>query len=282
MDDLAKINNLTIYFRKSGQLCNQLKNYLSCMRIQKYFNCEFFSEEKTINNIFNLNNFKKIIDENKDETKKNIIYRNSWRFAIFNKDNNLDEIKNNKFALMFKDFQDNLFFKNYENNSIDFLYNKDLFGEIYQEYSDLFNIFLNENLINKKIIDEVNNFSNENFNEKTISIHIRSWVDYKPRAKKFNLNNFYEYIYKFNEKDITFFITGDNKKIVNEIINYQKSKNLNNIIIYENKNFNKDEITLIELLLLSKNNILIGSYLSTFTEMAFIINYHKDKEVIII
>jgi hypothetical protein len=183
---------------------------------------------------------------------------------------------------MFKDFQDNLFFKNYENNSIDFLYNKDLFGEIYQEYSDLFNIFLNENLINKKIIDEVNNFSNENFNEKTISIHIRSWVDYKPRAKKFNLNNFYEYIYKFNEKDITFFITGDNKKIVNEIINYQKSKNLNNIIIYENKNFNKDEITLIELLLLSKNNILIGSYLSTFTEMAFIINYHKDKEVIII
>jgi hypothetical protein len=185
---------------------------------------------------------------------------------------------------MFGDFQDKLVFKNYENNSIDFLYKNELFNDIYQEYSNLFNIFLNNNLINRKILDEVNCFVDKNFNEKTISIHLRRWLvpGDTARNKNFNLNNFYKEIDKFNDENIRFFVAGDNLDIINKLINYQKSKNLNNIITYKNNNFNEKEIALIELLLLSKNKTLIGTYISTFTEMAFIINYHKEKNVIII
>jgi hypothetical protein len=60
-----------IYYKQRGKFCNQLKNYLSCMRIQQYLNCKFYSTEKTICDIFNLKNFKKI------ENNKNVFIRNT-------------------------------------------------------------------------------------------------------------------------------------------------------------------------------------------------------------
>ena len=83
-------------------------------------------------------------------------------------------------------------------------------------------------------------------------------------------------------KNTKFFVCSDNKKYCYELKQYQKNKGLNNVIIYENSLFTRMEIALIELLLLSKNNIMIGSFISTFTEMAFIANYNINKKIIIV
>ena len=211
----------------------------------------------------------------------NIVVRRSWRLAILNSDNNIDLVSNNEFSKMFDDFEDQLFFKNYNYNSIDFLYNHDLFYEIYNDYSNLFNILLDD-LFNKNILKEVNSFYDKYFDSNTISIHIRSWIDCPERGKNFDINKFYKEMDKLSDKNTKFFVCSDDKKYCNELKQYQKNKGLDNVIIYQNSLFNRMEIALIELLLLSKNNIIIGSFISTFTEMAFIANYNINKKIIIV
>ena len=269
--------NLTIIYKESGQLCNILKNFISCQRLSNHFGCKIVVSEdaQIIKSLFDVTKYK--INNIHD----NIVVRNSWRLAILNSDNNINLVSNNEFSKMFKDFKDHLFFKNYNYNSIDFLYNNDLFYEIYIEYSKLFNILLND-LFNKNILKEVNSFYEKYFDSNTISIHIRSWVDAPNRKKNFDINNFYKEMDKLSYKNTKFFVCSDNKKYCYELKQYQKNKGLNNVIIYENSLFTRMEIALIELLLLSKNNIMIGSFISTFTEMAFIANYNINKKIIIV
>ena len=273
--------NVTLVFIESGQLCNQLKNLLSCIRIKEYFGCQFYIQDKicSVSSLFDLSKYKK-----QDNIKYNNIKRRaSWRLAIFNKDNNIDKVVNNKFSLMFGESgNSHCFYKNYKNNSIDFLYNNELFSEIYTEYSYIFNNLLSKSLINKKILEEVNCFYNKFFNKNTISVHIRSWINFGPRKRNFNIEKFYKEINKLSDGKNNFFVSSDSKDICYKIIKHQQNNNLNNIIIYEKNKFTNIETALIELLLLSKNNILIGSYISTFTEMAFIINYNKHKKIIIL
>ena len=269
--------NLTIIYKESGQLCNILKNFISCQRLSNHFGCKMVVSEDAhiIKSLFDVTKYK--INNIHD----NIVVRKSWRLAILNSDNNIDLVSNNEFSKMFKDFQDHLFFKNYNYNSIDFLYNSDLFYEIYIEYSKLFNILLDD-LSNKNILKEVNSFYDKYFDSNTISIHIRSWIDAPNRKKKVDINNFYKEMDKLSNKNTKFFVCSDDKKYCYELKQYQRNKGLNNVIIYENSLFTRMEIALIELLLLSKNNIMIGTFISTFTEMAFIANYNINKKIIIV
>ena len=263
-----------------GQLCNVLKNFLSCQRLSNHFGLKLVLCDKN-----NSKNIKSLFDFTKYKIQKNngnIVFRDSWRLAILNSDNNIDLVSNNKIARMFDDFKDRLFFKNYNYNAIDCLCNGDLFYEIYIEYSNLFNNLL-EDLLNKNILKEVNSFCEKYFDSNTVSIHIRSWNDDVRRKKQyFDINNFYKEIDKLSCKDTKFFVCSDDIKYCNEIKQYQKNKGLDNVIIYENSLFNHLEVALIELLLLSKNNILIGSFISTFTEMAFIANYNINKKITIV
>jgi len=268
--------NLTVTCKENGQLCNILKNYLSCCRLCNYFGYKLVVSEDAyiLKSLFNVLKYK-------GDNLHNNIVRSSWRFAILNSDNNIDLVSNNKYSKMFDDFKDQLFFKNYNYNSIDFLYNNDLFYEIYLEYSNLFSILLGD-LINKNILKEVNSFSEKYFDSNTISIHIRSWYDAPNRKKNFDINNFYKEMDKLSAKNTKFFVCSDNKKYCNELKQYQQNKGLDNVIIYQNSLFNCIETSLIELLLLSKNNLIIGSLISTFTEMAFIANYNINKKIIIV
>ena len=270
--------NLTIIFKEEGQLCNILKNFISCQRLSNHFGCKIvISEDAPLSylSLFDVTKYKT------NNIHDNIVVRRSWRLAILNSDNNIDLVSNNEFSKMFEDFEDQLFFKNYNYNSIDFLYNHDLFYEIYNDYSNLFNILLDD-LFNKNILKEVNSFYDKYFDSNTISIHIRSWIDAPDRGKNFDINKFYKEMDKLSDKNTKFFVCSDDKKYCNELKQYQKNKGLDNVIIYQNSLFNRMEIALIELLLLSKNNIIIGSFISTFTEMAFIANYNINKKIIIV
>jgi len=107
---------------------------------------------------------------------------------------------------------------------------------------------------------------------------LRSWIDCDDRKKYFDINKFYDKISELNNHETTFFVSSDNKNICYDI----KNKFGDKIIIYEDSSENKTIIDFIELILLSKNNILIGSYISTFTELAYIINYNTNKEIFIL
>jgi len=265
-------NKKTIIIPHYGSgMCNQLKNLLSVIRITRNYNCNFLMIDKNVLLNLYFDFPKKYFDH---DTKNNdIIYRNHWRFSIFDKDKNLDKIINNNFTLMFPDFNDHLFFKNYNNNCIDFMYRSDLFNDIYEDYSNIFN----ELIIKEDILNKINNFYKQ-FNENTISIHLRNWVDAVERKKNFDINKFYNKIDEFNDGIHNFFIASDDINLCHEI----KKKYGNKIIIYDADYENPLIRQFIELILLSKNNILIGTYISTFTEMAYIINYNINKKIFIL
>lgn len=245
--------------------CNVLISLLSAIRVKNKIKCD-----KIIINDIKLNN---IFDFDKTEDRdEESFYFNSWRLKVFDSDKNLDKIINNNFSIMYPyDDTDCLYFQSFNNNFIDFIYRPDLFNDIYQEYANIFNSLK----IKEVITNKINDFYKKNFNNNTISVHIRSWTDAKDREKLFDLNKFYNKIEEFNYGTTKFFIASDNINLCYDI----KKKYGDKIIIYEEESPYKD---FIELILLSKNNILIGTYISTFTQMAYLINYNSIKKIYIL
>jgi hypothetical protein len=128
------------------------------------------------------------------------------------------------------------------------------------------------------------------FDEKTVSVHIRSWEDQDPDEESrlrqkhfFNLNNFITEMDKF-ETDVKFFVCSDSVGIIkklkkiygNRILTYKRHSPLEtsrSTIVG-----GQDDLT--ELLLLSKNDKILGSYISTFTEVAWWFGGAKAKVII--
>jgi len=114
------------------------------------------------------------------------------------------------------------------------------------------------------------------FSDKTISVHIRSWnrPNEKGRNKLHNIVKFENTMKKY-DKSYTFFIATDSQNVKNYFLN--KSCLKNRILTFPRKttldnsrNFPEGvQEDLIELYLLSKNKIIIGSHFSTFTEVAW-------------
>ena len=251
-------------------MCNTLKNLISIIRIKNKFNCNIhINKHNELNNLFI---FPDPLFEYNDNDRH--IERYNWRFAIFDDDKNLDKIVNDKFSLMFQDFRDHIFFQNYKYNCIDCVYRNDLFNDIYEEYGKIFN----ELIIKQNILDIIDDFCKTYFNKNTISVHIRSWVDCADRQQFCDITKFYDKIEEFNDGINTFFISSDNVNICNNI----KNKFGDKIIIYTPVTNDSLVNSFIDLMLLSKNNILFGSYISTFTELAYIINYNIDKKIYIV
>ena len=99
-------------------LSNNIKNVLSVFRYKNKTNCNILICDKNmLNEIFDFTKFK-IFPEN--NSKVELFYRSSWRFAIFDNDNNLDKVINNHFSIMFPDFNEYNIFTKYNNNCIDF------------------------------------------------------------------------------------------------------------------------------------------------------------------
>ena len=152
-------------------------------------------------------------------------------------------------------------------------------NNIYGKYID--NIIINQNIINI-----INKFSKQ-FNENTISVHIRSWncthwdksnkngnpSKAKQRHKdQFNFNRFIEEMKKYSNNN--FFVASDNILYINEL-----SKIFGDKIIFFNQkeNLNQKMIDFIDILLLSKNKIIIGTYNSTFTKSAWIFSKFNSE-----
>jgi len=133
---------------------------------------------------------------------------------------------------------------------------------------------------------KVNDFASANFDEYTISMHIRSWnrngengrrdhLFDKEKFEKEMENKMEEYFAQNIDQYCKFFLTTDSQEVKDYftkestykdmIITYPRKTSLNNSRDFK-EGVQEDAI---ELFLLGKNNALIGSHFSTYSEVAW-------------
>jgi hypothetical protein len=236
---------------------------------------ELFLNNEFINLNYSENNTISISDNEIDSifnvSNNNNIYKLfGWRLYNFDKKN------------IEKFCKDNFFYKELLMNSLDFKYNN-IPNNIKSDYLKLI-----DNLkINTLIINNVNNFIKSKLKEKYLSVHIRTWYTFNSFEDNRSDNNRYnhfienkqEFINNINQSDLKIiFIATDNKNEIEFILNNIKNKE---IIFYEkNKELSNIQNDFSELLILSKGTSIIGTYISTFTELAWW--YSRCNENIII
>ena len=148
---------------------------------------------------------------------------------------------------------------------------------------------LNTLKINETVLKWVKEYEDV-FDDKTISVHIRSWEDQDPDEESelrqkhfFNLNNFIDEMMSYDE-DTKFFVCSDSLNVIGKlkklfgdrIITYKRHSDLKTS--RSTRVGAQDDLA--EMLLLSKNKIIVGSYISTFTEMAWYFGGAKAKVII--
>jgi len=265
-----------------GGLSNRIKSFVSCIKLADENNNKYAIKWDIINNykkddhLLNCS-FNELFINNIEITKiekNNKIYDNHC-LSISDKDNlpknfnNFDsKIKNRKFT------KNDRF-----NRNIDFMYNK-IPDNVKIKYIKYFKILQ----LHPKLEVKVNEFSKQ-FNEKTISIHIRSWnrKNEKIRTKLFNIKKVIDIMNKYPNNN--FYLSSDSQNVLNKLKEIYKER----LLIYPRKtsldnsrDFHEGvQEDLIELYLLSKNKFIIGSHFSSFTEVAWWLA-ECPKDIIII
>jgi len=128
------------------------------------------------------------------------------------------------------------------------------------------------------LADTVEKFAS-NFDENTVSVSFRSWHDAPDRKKYFVIADFEKMMESF-DKDVRFFITSDSDKVVNRI-----KKRFGDRIIFrkklmkcgDNQSIAGMKGIIIDLYLLSKNSIHLGTRYSTYSEFAWWLSRGKQK-----
>lgn len=268
-----------------GGLANRIKSWVSVIKISKRRNTSYkvfwqiLDSYNKCNHILNCDSSLLFSNEvfvkgfNPNLYKPENIFNSHCLYV-----DELDNISNNfntfnsKCSIKFCNLDKN-------NRDIDFMYNK-IPNNVKKEYLSYFNTIS----LNTKLQKIVESFSN-NFNENTISVHIRSWnrnAELGRRSSLFQIDKFEkEMINRINYNTKTnFYIATDSSQVINY---FTKLNNNVNSLFYQKiitypRNSNLDtsrdfpegiQEDLIELYLLSKNNAIIGSHFSTFTEVSW-------------
>jgi hypothetical protein len=133
------------------------------------------------------------------------------------------------------------------------------------------------------LVEKINSFSSK-FDENTVSMNIRSWNDDPHRNKEFfSIDAYIEEMKKF-PKQTNFYVSSDSLEVKNSLFEIFP----NRILCFPRKTelatsrHSKEGMQedLIELYLVSKNKVIIGSYLSTFTEVAWWLGGAKAKVIL--
>ena len=151
-----------------------------------------------------------------------------------------------------------------------------------EEYSKMFSIIKSQ--VRDDIILEVDNFSKQ-FDDKTISVHIRSGTGHPiegialEERRAFNLEETIKVMESYSN-EYTFFVSTDEYVEQGEIniLNTLREKFGDRIFYYKTDSLSLKG-ALIDLLLLSKNNIIIGTYFSSFTEVSWWLGGAKAKVI---
>ena len=286
MDTAMDPTNITydnIVSLHQGGISNRIKSFCSTVRQSVKLNCDYKLVWEILDN-YNKNthilncNFSRLFENNinidySDITENMLIYKTDKLF-IGDDDNLPDQFNtfNSKCTVPFK-------CKDSRKKDIDYMYLK-IPLHLRNEYISYFKILQPT----KELQDKIDHFSNS-FNSNTVSVHIRSWNrngEHGRRSNLFQLDKFEkEMKSRLNTHPLTnFFLTSDSSQVIQHFknMNYQSESPFYNIIqlyprtttLDNSRDFPEGiQEDLIELYLLSKNNSIIGSHFSTYTEVAW-------------
>lgn len=228
-------------------LCNRLKCLLSAMRmdddyriiwpISDYMPCSFNC--LFVNDIEIVGKFQ---NTKSVREKFGNNWYGTWRFLVLPEDN--------------------------VNHEVDFMYNDtpDIIKKVYLEKIKLLKPI-------EYVANNIESFS-KNFDDRTVSVSIRSWADIqhgssKKRSKTFDINKFIRAMDRM-ENVSSFFITCDSSQIIKRLKYIFRNK----VITYPHRTSKEDTKTVkgmqdivVDLFLGGKNKRLIASGGSTFTEL---------------
>ena len=264
------MNNNVISINKGG-LSNRIKSMVSCMRLSNEIFVKWDVLEKIINQIVHLLNceYKELFKyplEIKIITNNDITYK-SHCLLIKEEDN---------IPVNFAKFKSNCKRKLTRNDkkgrNIDFEYNR-----IPEHMKKLYIPLFKKIKLTKELQIKIDDFYNKNMKDKfVISCHIRSWHTKHEESRRslFIPQKFINKLKELNDqyKDCIIYLTSDCQKTKDLLLS-----KFNNIIIYNRKTKNKTsrenpngiKEDLIELYLLSKCDILVGSHYSSYSEVAW-------------
>lgn len=248
---------------KNAGLGNRIKCIVACMRFDESCKVLWDSNYKGIFIGEYEDLFKYPLNINLPIPKEAVI-RKTWRLPVF---------KNDPIPKGFSNFKLND--SDPMGRDIDLEYDR-----IPKDLKDLYSQLFQKIQFSDHVLSKVNEFS-KNFNSKTISVHIRSWWRDKnvpSRQKHFNKNGINRYIQEINKyHDCQIFVCSDYQDNIIKLTEVYGDK-----IISRNRHDGIDFVEdLIDLILLSKNKTIIGSYLSTFTEVAWWLSKCESNIVII-
>ena len=185
-------------------------------------------------------------------------YVECWRLFVFDQDlpENFSFIENQKlryeYGVTFYPSVD-------RGKCIDFEYER-IPENVKKEYIPIFQKL--KSCVNPKINLIVEDFS-KNFDQDTVSVHIRTWCDSPERNSTYHsIDKYIELMNEYPKNN--FFVCSDSIDTIDHLKNIFGE---DRIITYSHVEENID--CFVELLLLSKNNFLIGSPISTFSEVAW-------------
>ncbi len=138
------------------------------------------------------------------------------------------------------------------------------------------------------IRNQLEEFSSENFDENTVSVHMRSWADDPRRQCLFDFNNYFKYMDEMTDKK--FFVCADHQHCIDVL----KERYPHRVFDYPKRGdgnyspgtsymstLEASQDAIIEMYLLGMNPTILGSYLSTFVEVGWWLNQCKGKVVIV-
>lgn len=138
------------------------------------------------------------------------------------------------------------------------------------------------------IQEQIDSFSSENFNENTVSVHMRSWADDARRQCLFSFENYFKYMDEMPDKN--FFVCADHQSCIDTL----KERYGDRVIDYPKRGegdfspgthymstLEASQDAIIEMYLLGMCPTILGSYISTFVEVGWWLNECKGKVVIV-
>ena len=251
-------------------MANRIKNIVSCIRLSDNVQVKWKPELHAAYGLTNtkLNDYFVGLEETDDLDGKEV--RKTWKFALLEEDNiprfYVREIEYTYRMLTGQDLGS----LSEDGRGIDLAFQKTP-EYVKSEYLKCFDKLT----VSPQILDIVDSIERKYFTDDMVSVHIRSWKDSPYRRNAFFDLNKYRLIMDDYGKGKKFYVSADDPEVVNALINHYGS---DRIITINNPTHSLS--CMIDMLLLSKNNVIIGSPYSSFTEVAWWFSKCKSEVVL--
>ena len=271
---------MTILAYNLGGLANRMKNIVSCFRLDPivlvyWQNVENYDEKNY--HLFNCPYYElfsyPFLAENLSQGEEYACY-DSDKFLIGD-----DDGLPPNFAKFDNKCKKEYIYQDELNRNIDFEYER-----IPLNLRKIYSFLFRQIKLNEELQEKINSFYKSNLEGKNIvSVHIRSWNRDNEEGRQ-HLHDIEKFISKMNEySDCCYFLTSDSQETIDMVKSRVKNVfTYNRITERNNSRINPEGLRedLIELYLLSKGDVLIGSYYSSYTEVAWYLMDCKKVDII--